>query len=307
MNVRDQVVWGVDLGGTKTEVVVCEVAPESIRPLMRRRVATGRERGYWPIIEGIGELVSSVAAEIGFHPERLGVGTPGVIDPLTGQLKNSNTLCLNGERIQDDISQLLSLPVVVANDANCFALAEARYGAGEGKECIFGVILGTGVGGGVVLGGRARFGYQGIAGEWGHNVLDRSAAPCYCGKTGCVETLLSGPALEARFFEKSGRRASLSEIAELVSKGDHDAIQVKEFAQRMFVRAIATVINILDPDRIVLGGGVSNLDWFYEPTLFEGSSEVFNTTPRNPIVRNQLGDSAGVFGAALLVSEQVKG
>jgi predicted NBD/HSP70 family sugar kinase len=285
---RRQIVWGVDLGGTKTEVVVCEVASDSLQPLIRRRAPTGRERGYRAIIDGIGELVSAVAGELGISPERVGVGTPGVNDPITKQLKNSNTLCLNGERIQEDLARCLNVPVIVANDANCFALAEARYGAG----------------GGVVLDRKVRFGYQGIAGEWGHNVLDRLGPECYCGKSGCVETILSGPALEERFYQSSGRRASLVAIAELVEQGDRNAIELKEYAQHQFVRAIATVINILDPDRIVLGGGVSNLDWFYEAELFRGSAEIFNNEPRIPIVRNQLGDSAGVYGAALLVAER---
>jgi len=304
MGMQRQIVWGVDLGGTKTEVVVCEAQSHSLRPLIRRRAPTGRERGYRAIIEGIGELVLSVAGELGSSPERIGVGTPGVIDPIKEQLKNSNTLCLNGERIQDDLSRCLNVPVIVANDANCFALAESRYGAGGGEDCVFGVILGTGVGGGVVLDGKVRFGYQGIAGEWGHNVLDRLGPQCYCGKSGCVETILSGPALEERFYQSSGRRASLAAIADLVGAGDRNAIELKEFAQHQFVRAIATVINILDPDRIVLGGGVSNLDWFYEEELFAGCAEIFNNQPRNPIVRNQLGDSAGVYGAALLVAER---
>ena len=304
MSMRRQIVWGVDLGGTKTEVVVCEVASDSLQPLIRRRAPTGRERGYRAIIDGIGELVSAVAGELGISPERVGVGTPGVNDPITKQLKNSNTLCLNGERIQEDLARCLNVPVIVANDANCFALAEARYGAGGGEDCVFGVILGTGVGGGVVLNGKVRFGYQGIAGEWGHNVLDRLGPECYCGKSGCVETILSGPALEERFYQCSGRRASLVAIAELVEQGDRNAIELKEYAQHQFVRAIATVINILDPDRIVLGGGVSNLDWFYEAELFRGSAEIFNNEPRIPIVRNQLGDSAGVYGAALLVAER---
>lgn len=167
---------------------------------------------------------------------------------------------------------------------------------------MFGVILGTGVGGGVVIDGAVRYGFQGIAGEWGHNVLDRSGSPCYCGKRGCVETILSGPALEARFHHLTGERLRLPEIAKRAAAGDADAMRLRDEARFAFREAIAVVMNILDPDRIVLGGGVSNLDWFYGDHLFVGSSDVFNTSVRNPIVRNQLGDSAGVYGAALLVA-----
>lgn len=294
--------WGIDLGGTKIEVVVCEGTSEVLRPLMRKRTLTERERGYRAIIDTVATLVHAVAAELGEGPGRVGIGTPGVVDPQTGQLKNSNTGCLNGRPIEADLAASIGCPVRVANDANCFALAEARYGAGKGAAIVFGVILGTGVGGGVVVNGQVRYGLQGIAGEWGHNVLDRAGPPCYCGKQGCVETLLSGPALEARFYQSTGKRLRLAEIAERAAAGDGEALRLRDEARADFRQAIAVVINILDPDRIVLGGGVSNLDWFDDPDLFVGTPDVFNTSVRNPIVRNQLGDSAGVYGAALLVA-----
>jgi predicted NBD/HSP70 family sugar kinase len=269
----------------------------------RHRTSTDRDKGYDSILINIADLVKQACEDCGEAPERLGIGTPGVLDPMTRLLKNSNTICLNGMPIERDLSARLGIPVVLANDANCFALAEARFGAGRGADLVFGVIMGTGVGGGVVIERKARYGFQGIAGEWGHTVLDRSGPSCYCGKQGCVEAFLSGPALEARYELLAGEPCSLREIAERAVMGEFAASSLRDFAREAFVRAIASVINILDPDRIVLGGGVSNLDWFYDEDIFLGSHEVFNTSVQNPIVRHQLGDSAGVFGAALLVAK----
>jgi predicted NBD/HSP70 family sugar kinase len=292
--------WGVDLGGTKIEIVVCEVSPDQIHALYRRRIPTERDRGYDAIVENIVALVNDTCKDFGNAPSRLGIGTPGVLDPRARVLKNSNTLCLNGMPLESDLSDILNIPVIIANDANCFALAEAQYGAGRGAEVVFGVIMGTGVGGGVVIEGKARYGFQGIAGEWGHTVLDRAGPECYCGKRGCVESFLSGPALEERYYLLSGSRRSLHDIAMRAELGEDSARELKAFARDAFVKAIASVINILDPDRVVLGGGVSNADWFYDEKIFDESHEVFNSEVSNPVVRHQLGDSAGVFGAALL-------
>ncbi len=303
MSKRGERLWGIDLGGTKIEIVVCENVDGELLSVYRHRTSTDREKGYDSILNTIAALVDQACANCSEAPERLGIGTPGVLDPTTRLLKNSNTLCLNGMPIERDLSARLGIPVVLANDANCFALAEARFGAGRGGDLVFGVIMGTGVGGGVVIEGKARYGFQGIAGEWGHTVLDRSGPPCYCGKQGCVEAFLSGPALEARYQLLAGEPCSLREISERVLMGESAANRLRDFAREAFVRAIAPVINILDPDKIVLGGGVSNLDWFYDEDIFRGSHEVFNTSVRNAIVRHELGDSAGVFGAALLVAK----
>lgn len=201
-------------------------------------------------------------------------------------------------------------PIAFANDANCFALAEATYGAGRGHELVFGIILGTGVGGGIVISdpdprihgapGRTWNGPQGIAGEWGHVTLDPEGPPCYCGRGGCVETYLCGPALEADYARRSGQSRPLAEIAQRAQAQDSDAQQTLQQAARMFGRAVATVINILDPDVIVLGGGVSHLDCWYGLGRTEAARWVFSDELTTPIVRHQISDSAGVLGAALL-------
>ena len=227
-------------------------------------------------------------------------------------VKNSNTTCLNGRPFRSDLAAALGVgsSIAFANDANCFALAEAQYGAIRGARVAFGVIMGTGVGGGIVLreggaageGGepRAWDGLHGIAGEWGHVVLDASAPrPCYCGRRGCVETFLSGPALEAAYAERAGVRRSLAAIAAARDVDAHARAVLEEMIAN-FGRAVATVINILDPDAIVLGGGVSNLEVLYEEGPASVARWVFNDELRTPIVKNALGDSAGVLGAALL-------
>ena len=176
--------WGIDLGGTKIEGVVLEAG--QTEPLCRIRIATEAEKGYQHIVGQMQRLVEQMKAQTGLAPAAVGSGTPGVLDPQTQTLKNSNTLCLNGQPLKADLEKSLGLPVELANDANCFALAEARLGAGKGAETVFGIIMGTGVGGGVVVRERVLYGCQGIAGEWGHNVLDSEGPECYCGKRGCV-------------------------------------------------------------------------------------------------------------------------
>jgi fructokinase len=220
-----------------------------------------------------------------------------------GVVKNSNTTCLNGRPFREDLSALARRPIAFSNDANCFALAEARYGAGRGGKLVFGVIMGTGVGGGIVLNPAAApytwDGPQGIAGEWGHVVLDPENGPaCYCGRRGCVETYLSGPAIEADYARRAGRHLPLAEIA--ARKDDEHAQAALGYAVRIFGRALATVINILDPDVVVLGGGVSKLDLWYEQGKKEVARFIFGDEFSTPILRHQIGDSAGVLGAALL-------
>jgi len=294
--------WGIDLGGTKIEGVVLPAA-DSAQPLCRLRVPTERGRGYEHVRRNIVRLVEQMAQEVGEHPLAIGFGTPGVLDPTTNALKNSNTTCLIGQPLQRDLAADLACRVELANDANCFALAEARLGAGRGAATVFGIILGTGVGGGVVIDGRALYGGHGIAGEWGHIVLDPAGPACYCGRYGCVETFLAGPHLEAFYEQQSGTRAGLAEIALRADDGqDAAATATIDRLITGFGRGVATVINILDPHVVVLGGGVSNVDALYIRGVEALAPWVFNDTVITRVVRNELGDSAGVFGAAMLVA-----
>jgi fructokinase len=287
---------GVDLGGTKIEGVVLD---RERRVVVRRRVATESERGYEHIVERVGAVADELlAAAPGC--ERIGVGTPGAVSARTGRMKNCNTVCLNDRDLPGDLERRIGRTVRVENDANCFALAEALLGAGKGADLVFGVILGTGVGGGIVSGGRLHRGPQLIAGEWGHHAIDPAGPPCYCGQRGCVERYLAGPALEEQFRAASGERASATEIVARARGGEAVAARLFESFLDRFGRALANVVSILDPDVIVLGGGLSNVDELYEDGRRAVARYVFNDELRTPIVRHALGDSAGVFGAAML-------
>ncbi len=295
-------VWGIDLGGTKIEGVVLPSA-ESTEAVCRLRVPTEAEKGYDHILSQVRELVEAMSREAGSPPSAIGFGTPGVLDPDTMRIKNSNTTCLIGQPFQQDIERDLGVEVVLANDANCFALAEARLGAARGAEIVFGIILGTGVGGGIVIGDKTLFGRQGIAGEWGHNILDPQGPDCYCGRKGCVETFLSGPYLEKHYTGLSGQELSLPDIASLHQQGrDPHAAATMERLVTYFGRAVASVINILDPHVVVLGGGVSNIDLLYSEGVREAERWVFNDRMHTRVAKNLLGDSAGVYGAAMLVA-----
>jgi fructokinase len=267
----------------------------------RVRVATERERGYEWIVARVGAVVTDLLADA---PECdvVGVGTPGSVSRRTGTLKNSNTICLNGRPLVADLEAHLGMPVRLENDANCFALAEALLGAGRGHEVVFGVILGTGVGGGIVVGGRIWSGPQDIAGEWGHHVLDPAGPECYCGARGCVETLLSGPALEAAHVAAGGPPCEAAAVAVRAAAGDERAARVLERWLDRFGRGLANVVNILDPSVVVLGGGLSNIAALYGRGREAVASRVFNDELTTPIVQNTLGDSAGVIGAALLAA-----
>jgi predicted NBD/HSP70 family sugar kinase len=293
--------WGIDLGGTKIEGVVL-ASTEKPEPLVRLRVPTGADEGYEHAIGQFEKLVDQLAAEMGSRPERVGICTPGVIDPQSGNLKNCNATCLNGQPLQRDLQQALGLEVITSNDANCFALAEAKLGAARGASTVFGVIIGSGVGGGVVIDGKALYGAQGIGGEWGHNLLDADGPDCYCGRKGCVETILAGPFLERHYAELSGEQRALAAIAERAEAGDDlHARATMERLVSYFGRGIASIINVLDPHVVVLGGGVSNIDLLYTRGVEEAAKHVFNYRMDTRIVRHELGDSAGVFGAAMLV------
>lgn len=305
---QNQLRVGVDLGGTKMEAVVLRLSGDSFEVLSRLRRPTERELGYEHIQSALADLVYDTVRQAGLTDmPPIGVGMPGSISRRSGLIKNSNTTCLNGRPFRDDVSAKLGQRVRFANDANCFALAEARFGAGRGHSVVFGVILGTGVGGGLVIPSISGLpdawdGPQGIAGEWGHVSLDPENGPsCYCGRRGCIETYLSGPALEARYASLRGLSQPVS-LRQIVERRAEDPVaqQVLDAHCQLFGRAIATVINIVDPDLIVMGGGLSHLSWLYQAGATEAAKWVFSDELTTPIVANQLGDSAGVIGAALL-------
>jgi len=303
--IKNDELWGIDLGGTKIEGVILGKQDQA-NVLFRNRVATEADQGYPHILEQVKKLVDMMESSAGYKPDRIGFSTPGVLDPKLGTMKNCNTVAMNGQRMKEDLERVLGLQVELANDADCFALAEARYGVVRERfpdaRVVFGVILGTGVGGGIAIDGRAIVGLQGIAGEWGHNFLDDSGGPCYCGKTGCVENVISGPALEKYYLKETGNRKPLKDIVALAeSKVDPTAQRTMLRLIEFYGKALSVVINILDPDVIVIGGGVGNIDLLYDRGRDAVRKYVFNNRLDTPIVKPSLGDSAGVFGAAVLV------
>jgi len=290
------VLLGVDLGGTKIEGIVLG---DDGAEVARRRVPTERERGYDHIVGRIAALVGELGT-LAPGCDRVGIGTPGSLSARDGTLKNSNTVCLNGRPLRDDLERALGLEVVMENDANCFALAEVRAGAARGARLAFGVILGTGVGAGIVIDGRVWTGPQHVAGEWGHHRISDDGPPCYCGQRGCVETFLSGPALERAWIAAGGAPQEATAIAARARDGDARAAGVLDAWIDRFGRALANVVNVLDPDVVVLGGGLSRVDALYDRGIDAVRGYVFNDELRTRIVPNALGDSAGVIGAAWL-------
>jgi fructokinase len=305
---------GVDLGGTKVEAIVLRLEGETPRVMARRRVPTHRDEGYEHVVATTARLNGDVSAEAGLpSPPPVGVGMPGSVTYRHADgsrsdralTKNSNTTCLNGRPFRDDLMRATGLPIAFANDANCFALAEATYGAARDARVAFGVIMGTGVGGGIVFrepgGARVWDGAQGIAGEWGHVTLDPVGGPrCYCGRRGCIEQYLSGPAIEAAYARRTGTVLGLPAIAARTAEDEHARAAIDD-AVEVFGRAMATVLNVLDPDTVVLGGGVSNLEALVERGPEAVGRWIFNDEVRTKIVQHALGDSAGVIGAALLI------
>ena len=291
--------WGVDLGGTKIECAVIEDG----RALVRKRIATEASGGYHHILNRIKSLVDDVSEEIGMRPERIGFGTPGTLDRHTGKMKNCNTVCMNGMATHLDLAEMLGAEIKIANDANCFALAEALYGAGKempDAEVVFGIIMGTGVGGGLVVNGKVIEGAHGVAGEWGHNQLIENGDQCYCSTRGCVETAISGTALEKHYSKIAGRSLPLKEIA-MQRDSDLAAAATISHLIEYFGRAVASLINVIDPELIIIGGGVGNVDALYTEGVESISRHMFEPGPlRTKVVRPSLGDSAGVFGAATL-------
>lgn len=296
--------WGIDLGGTKIEGIVLE-SKEHLTPLARLRVATEAHLGYQHILNRVKLLVEMLTEKTGLRPTSLGVALPGTLDPITGLMKNANTTALNGMPFDRDLELALGIPVKLSNDANCFAIAETLMGVVPDLlpdgQVVFGIIMGTGVGGGVVVRGQVIGGRQGIGGEWGHNHLDDSGGKCYCGRTGCVETVFSGPGLERYYKELSGVALPLKEIVGRAEAGeDAYAERTMQRLTQSFGRAVATVINIIDPDVVVIGGGVGNIDRIYTEGVDQVRTHVFNHRLDTIFTKPKLGDSAGVYGAALL-------
>ncbi len=292
---------GIDLGGTKIEAIGLEA--DTLLGV-RRRIAT--PRNYAGTIDAISQLVGEIEREAG-RPGSVGVGIPGVVSHATGLVKNANSTWLNGQPLRTDLEIRLSRPVRMANDANCFTLSEAIDGAGRGLETVFGVILGTGVGGGITIRQRIHEGPNQIAGEWGHNPLpwqtdeERSTAPaCYCGRTGCVETFLSGPGFERDYALLSQKQNTSPEIVRAAAQGDiHAVAALRRYGDRL-ARSLASVINLLDPDAIVLGGGMSNLPDLPSAVTALLPRNVFSDRVVTRILLNVHGDSSGVRGAAWL-------
>ena len=283
---------GVDLGGTKTEIIVLD---ENLHVLERKRVATP-QKNYNEIVNTIETLVLDASKNISDFS--LGICCPGVLSKQTGLIKNSNTQCLIGKSLKKDLENKLEKKISIENDANCFSLSESKIGAGIGFDLVFGVILGTGVGGGIVINNSLHSGRNDIAGEWGHHTLHQNGNSCYCGKFGCVETYISGPSLEKRWNTLTGLTQSMPEI---IDNFDYTiGKQWKDEFLENFGYGLANVIDILDPDAIILGGGLSNIDFLYSEGIESIYSKVFSDTVETSILKNKLGDSSGVFGAALL-------
>ena len=283
---------GVDLGGTKTEIIVLD---ESLHVLERKRVSTP-QNNYNEILNTIETLVLDVSKNISDFS--LGICCPGAISKQTGLIKNSNTQCLIGKSLKEDLENKIQKNISIENDANCFSLSESKIGAGIGFDLVFGVILGTGVGGGIVINNSLHSGRNDIAGEWGHHTLHQNGNSCYCGKFGCVETYISGPSLEKRWNTLTGLTQSMPEI---IDNFDYTiGKQWKDEFLENFGYGLANVIDILDPDAIILGGGLSNIDFLYSEGIKSIYSKVFSDTVETSILKNKLGDSSGVFGAALL-------
>lgn len=292
---------GVDLGGTKIEVIAMD---EAYRTVLRRRVPTPAG-DYDGIVEAIARLVEGVERELGSNGS-IGVGTPGVTSPATGTIKNSNSTALIGHTLQADLEERLRRPLRMTNDANCFIRSEAVDGAAVGAKVAFGVIIGTGVGGAIAVDAHAIEGANGIAGEWGHNPLpwmrddERPGPPCYCGKQGCIETFLSGPAFARAYHERTGNELTTHQIVANAAAGDARAIEAIARYEDQLARALTSIVNVVDPHVIVLGGGMSNVESLCDAVMGLLPRYVFSDHVATRVVRAHHGDSSGVRGAAML-------
>ncbi|MDB5901936.1 MAG: hypothetical protein JWM26_814 [Betaproteobacteria bacterium] len=295
---------GIDLGGTKTEIIALD---ERRTELLRRREPTPAG-DYDGTLALIVRLVRETEADVGKRGS-IGIGTPGALSPATRRIRNSNSACLNGRALKEDLERAIGREIRLANDANCFALSEAVDGAARNARVVFGVILGTGVGGGIVIHGRVLGGFNAIAGEWGHNALpwpepdELPGPPCYCGKSGCIETFLSGTGLTNDHASATGEKLAPAQMVERADAGDAGAAATLARHERRLARALASVVNVLDPEVIVLGGGVSNIERLYANVPRLWASWIFSDVVRTRLVPNYHGDSSGVRGAALLWEE----
>lgn len=298
--------FGIDLGGTKTEMAV--LGPDG-QFLHRARLPTPAS-DYLAILHNIAQLLSNAQGETRIRAQALGIGAPGAPIPETGQLKNANTTSLIGQPLAVDLQRLLEIPVFLENDANCFTLSEATDGAASQDRTVFGVILGTGVGGGWFINWHLHTGRQHIAGEWGHNPLPafdglattikRPGRACYCGRRDCIETYLSGPGLSQTYADIGPQQARADTIANRYMQGELQAQKAMAIYVTQLAAALATVINVMDPDCIVLGGGLSQMPWLYEQLPRELERFVFSHSVQTKIVQAKHGDSSGVRGAAWL-------
>jgi len=299
---------GIDLGGTKIEAIALS---DEGRELLRRRVPTPAG-GYQAVVRAVTSLVLEAESALGERGS-VGIGTPGALSPATGLIKNSNSTALIGRPLDRDLEGLLERPLRFANDANCFALSEAVDGAAAGAELVFGVILGTGTGGGIVHRARVLTGRNAIAGEWGHNPLpwprgeELPGPACYCGREGCIETFLSGPGMQLDHERRTGERLSAEAIASRAKEGDAGALATLDLYEDRLARGLANVINLLDPDAIVLGGGLSNIDCLYQSVPKRWGSYIFSDRVTTPLLKARHGDASGVRGAAWLWSPEETG
>lgn len=293
--------FGIDLGGTKIEIIALDRAN---RLCYRRRVATPRNN-YLATLSAIVDLVTVAETELGCQGT-VGIGTPGTISRVTGRMKNCNSVWLNDQTLLEDLQQRLARPVRIANDADCFTLSEASGGAAAGLSVVFGVILGTGVGGGIVVNGKLLQGPNGIAGEWGHNPLpwpspeELPGPPCYCGKSGCIETFLSGPGMSHDYAKLTGQTLSSKEIVARAEAGDSQSEEILRRYENRLARGLAQVINLLDPTAIVLGGGLSQCARWYRTVPQLWQDYIFSDRVETHLLAPKFGDSSGVRGAAWL-------
>ena len=290
--------FGIDLGGTKIEGIVLD---ENNKEIYRKRIPNGKEKGYDNILNNIQQLYTDLIEHTSSNGHTLGLGTPGSISKQTGLLSTSNIQCMNGKAFQKDLAEKLGHNIVVENDANCFALAEALIGAGKGKEIVFGVIIGTGCGGGLIIDGKVIRGLRENAGEWGHHTIDYSTGPEWTsGVNGVIEAYISGTGVQKRYESKYGEQLAMADIVYNYRKGEADAVDIfNEFLEHLGI-SLSNLIKFLDPDVIVMGGGLSNIDEIYTDGLERVKKYVFDQNLYTPIVKNEYGDSAGVFGAALI-------
>ncbi len=289
---------GVDLGGTKTEIIL--TGENALDVIERKRIPTEREKGYTWIVQLVAGLIRDYQSLID-EEHVIGMAIPGSISPQTGLVQNANTTCLIDQPLKKDLEELVEHEVFMENDANCFALSEALMGAGQGKEMVLGIIMGTGMGGGIVHHGKIWKGVHDNAGEWGHICLDLDGPECWCGQKGCMELYLSGMGVQRIYQEYTNQTKTLQEIyRDYASENDPNAQKTMTDFIYYFGRCMASLINIFDPSILVIGGGVSNLPILYTEGQASANRQLFNTRLPVPIVKNELGDSSGIYGAALL-------